>query len=121
MQPTEAKRQSFKFDRYLVLTRVCREEEAAAADGGGPSGSGQGSKGKGKAKKKKGDAATYVYVRPEDEILHQLAEWSCAWPVEGKPATDGLLPCRLLLSLQAGQVPEVRSRLRALVASHANS
>ena len=96
---------------------MCREEEAA--DGGGSSGSGQGSKGK--ARKKKGDAPTYVYVRPEDEILHQLAEWSCAWPIDGKPATDGLLPCRLLLSLQASQVAEVRSRLRALVASHADS
>jgi outer membrane biosynthesis protein TonB len=111
VQPTAGKRKSFKFDRFLLLSRVCRDDAAMAEGGAGAKGKKHASKGE----------EVYVYIRPEDEVLHQLAEWSCVWPVEGKPASDGLQPCRMLCLVHASQVAEVRERLVALVTKHATS
>lgn len=54
-------------------------------------------------------APVIVYVRPEDEFLHQQASGSFTFPVEGRAVgKNELQPLRLVMLLPAGQVPAAR-------------
>uniref|UniRef100_A0A7S0YF68 Protein BCCIP homolog n=1 Tax=Polytomella parva TaxID=51329 RepID=A0A7S0YF68_9CHLO len=126
-----ATRDSFRFKNYLLISRVYTdplgEESAAVATANNDKPK--------KKKQKKSDntqaaAATtaavevepvVVYVRPEDEYLHKLAEWSCVFPVDNRQvAKDELQPMRLVMVVGAEKVKEARKNLDRVVGNMAS-
>ncbi len=108
----KATRESFRFKRYIVVTRVYADNEPAAAgpsgkDVAGPSSKKQkmasASQASGPSSKASCDPVL-VYLRPEDEFLHRHCSWSCTFPVAGKvvgkddlhPLRCGMLEVKLL-------------------------
>lgn len=148
-EPTQERRDAFKFKRYLLMTRVfCDplppEQAAAAAGGAGPSNSsgkngGKPPAGPGRppkaprqqqhpAKKQKqqqqqgqqSPGPVVVYVRPEDEFFHQHASASFTFPVEGRAVgKDELQPLRLVMLLPASKVEAARAALDKVVGNMA--
>ena len=61
-EPTEELRESFKFKKYIVISRVYEDVEEPAN----------------KKRKREADPVL-VYTRPEDQFFHNLCEWSFQW------------------------------------------
>ncbi|KAI8463810.1 MAG: p21-C-terminal region-binding protein-domain-containing protein [Monoraphidium minutum] len=126
-EPTQELRDSFKLERYILVTRVYTDAAAAAGgaaaqqqDGGGAGPSGGGGKAKKKKQKTAGAAPVLVYVRPEDEYLHAAAAASFTWPIEGRAvAKDELKPLRLALLVGAGPAASARAQLDRVVGNAA--
>jgi hypothetical protein len=52
---------------------------------------------------------TIVYVRPEDEYMHQRCAWSFTFPVENRPvAKDELKPMRLVMLVSAQALQQAK-------------
>ncbi|KAG2422485.1 hypothetical protein HYH02_015435 [Chlamydomonas schloesseri] len=139
----EAERSEFAFTRYLHFTRVYsdpQEEEGEEEDGEegegdkgagpGPSGSmgppppkkpkttagGGAAAGAGASKGKQQQQPVIVYVRPEDEYLHQVCSWSYTFPVTSRPVAKGdLRPLRCVMCVEAGRVAEARAMMDLVV------
>jgi hypothetical protein len=61
-----------------------------------------------------------VYLRPEDEFLHKHCVWSTTFPVEGKVVgKDDLQPLRMVLLVEAANIPLVRKALDSTVGNMA--
>ena len=60
-EPTQELRDSFKFSKYLFFTRLFRDDEPEQNEEN--------------KKRKRSDEPLLMYIRPEDEFFHQLAEW----------------------------------------------
>lgn len=57
-----------------------------------------------------------VYVRPEDEFLHQHATCSFTFPVEGRAVgKDELLPMRMVLLMPAANMAAARAALERVL------
>ncbi|GFR40420.1 hypothetical protein Agub_g994, partial [Astrephomene gubernaculifera] len=117
----EEEREEFRFQRYLHFTRVYTDPqedgEEAGQDGEGGAGAGP-SAPRQAAEKKTGKAKSplIVYVRPEDEYLHQVASWSFTFPVEGRPVAKGdLRPLRAVMCVEAGRMAEARAMMDLVV------
>lgn len=121
-EPTQELRDSFKFDGYILFTKVYLDPLVTSA---GPS-SRPSSRQPPTAKARKGGDAgseraapppsSLVYVRPEDEFLHAVATWSATFPVEGRAVgRDELRPARLIMGVTADKVPQARAALDAVV------
>jgi len=131
---------TFRFKRYLILTRVYSDAPAPAggSDGAGPfnapaAAGGAGGGGGRKAKRARAEVAAaeaapapaggagagsgvLVYVRPEDEFLHHHCAWSARFPVAGRPVgRDELRPLRLLLLVDASKVGAAQEELDMIV------
>lgn len=110
-------REAFTFQRYLLLTRVYADPldegpRAPASGGGGPGPSVVG--------RQQHKDPTIVYVRPEDEYLHQVCTWSFTFPIEGRPvAKDELRPLRMALLVDARRVAEARQMLDLMIGNMA--
>ena len=67
-----------------------------------------------------GSGPVLVFLRPEDEFLHQHCSWSFTFPVEGRVVgKDDLQPLRMVMVVEAGRLPEVRRALDATVGNMA--
>ncbi|KAG2497708.1 hypothetical protein HYH03_004445, partial [Edaphochlamys debaryana] len=119
-------RDEFAFASYLHLTRVYQDPQDEEEEGGGegaeegeqggagPSGSRPApAKAKGG---KKGKEPVIVYVRPEDEYLHQVCSWSFTFPVEGRPVGRGdLVPLRCVMAVTPARLKEARMMMEMVV------
>jgi len=110
-EPTQELQDSFKIKTYLYLTKVF--EEVSKENKGEP---------KEQTKKKKEDSAAtgeLIYIKPEDEILHQLSSWSFSFPVTGESAaarqTKGLQQLRLVMAIEAKHIEKYQTQLKNLV------
>mmetsp|Transcript_37406 Transcript_37406/g.105582 ORF Transcript_37406/g.105582 Transcript_37406/m.105582 type:complete len:313 (-) Transcript_37406:158-1096(-) len=111
-EPTQELRESFKFEQYIVLTRVYVDPAAQRPNAGTSK--------EQPAKKAKGSEPLLVYVRPEDEFLHQHCSWSLTFPIEGKDVgKDELQPWRLSMVVPADAIASVRASLDAVVGNPA--
>lgn len=134
-----------KMEQVLVLTRVWLDPkpgEATGAAGAGGTGK-QAAMGPPPPKKTKKDSSAagggtsaagavpgqgsieygeggsrglLVYVRPEDEFLHESAAWSSVFPVESattelRRVRDGMVPMRLLVCLPVKALPKLVKRV----------
>ncbi|EIE20943.1 hypothetical protein COCSUDRAFT_43807 [Coccomyxa subellipsoidea C-169] len=108
-EPSEELRNSFKFERFLFVSRVYQDNLEA------PKPSGPGDK-KGKKKKANKQTATMVYARPEDEFYHRHSSWSYTFPVTSRPVQkDELQPLRLVMLLSPDQAARARKELYKVV------
>lgn len=110
-EPTQELRDSFKIKNYLYLTKVFEE---ILKD----------NKGENKEQTKTqldGSEITgeLIYIKPEDEILHQLSSWSFSFPVTGESTaarqTKGLQQLRLVMAVEAKYIEKFQSQLKHLV------
>ncbi|EFJ40052.1 hypothetical protein VOLCADRAFT_108356 [Volvox carteri f. nagariensis] len=123
-------REEFAFRRYLHVTRVYTdtleggeaEEDGENGSAGGAGGSGGSNLNKSSFRGKKGNGGAagkeqlVVYVRPEDEYLHQVCSWSFTFPLEGRPVAKGdLRPLRAVMCVSAERVGEARAMMDLVV------
>lgn len=116
-EPTQELRDSFQFKHYLLLTRVYQTipKECKVAK-------------REKKKRKKGslqngddqnDDKELIYIKPEDEIFHQLCSWSFTFPVHADylatHQVEDVKPMRLLMAIKVEKIPTFRSQLKALL------
>jgi len=118
-EPTEERRKAYEFDRFLVLTRVYRDDAgeagaagAAGAAGGEPrakkarAGAGAASAGGGGALAG-GAAPKLIFPKPEDAALLDRALWSFTFPAAVAEATavsdraSQLTQLRLVMCVEA--------------------
>mmetsp|Transcript_26380 Transcript_26380/g.66121 ORF Transcript_26380/g.66121 Transcript_26380/m.66121 type:complete len:172 (+) Transcript_26380:594-1109(+) len=102
-EPTEELRESFKFTKYLMLTRVFQDDDQEASK-----------------KRKREDEQPLVYTRPEDEFFHKLCKWSFQWKArdsEDKNDIEVLKPLRLCMLVAASSIPQARSELKSMFES----
>ncbi|GAX79701.1 hypothetical protein CEUSTIGMA_g7142.t1 [Chlamydomonas eustigma] len=112
---SKQERDSFAFERYIVVTRLYADHEASGSRQqavAGPSSS--------KKKQKGTEGPVLVYLRPEDEFLHKHCVWSHTFPVEGKVVgKDDLQPLRMVMLVDTANIPKVRKALDATVGNMA--
>ncbi|MDC1215268.1 BCIP domain-containing protein [bacterium] len=99
-EPTQELRESFKFSKYLIFSRLYRDDEPEEEAG---------------QKRKRDGEPMMMYTRPEDEFFHQSCEWSFMWKVkdaEDKSDIQDIKPMRLCMFVDARVVPEVREKLK---------
>ncbi|KIY96067.1 putative Protein BCCIP like protein [Monoraphidium neglectum] len=128
-EPTQELRDTFKLQRYLLVTRVYtdpaeqqqQQEQQQDGSGAGPSSSKQRGKKKQKtASKPPGGIPLVIYVRPEDEFLHKRAAASFTWPIEGRAVPkDELRPMRLAMLVDARAAAEARRELDRVIGNAA--
>uniref|UniRef100_A0A0C9RQR4 TSA: Wollemia nobilis Ref_Wollemi_Transcript_22379_1229 transcribed RNA sequence n=1 Tax=Wollemia nobilis TaxID=56998 RepID=A0A0C9RQR4_9CONI len=120
-KPTQALRDSFQFKHYLLLTKVYQTTQTIQTECKVVK--------KGKKKRKKDssqnvdngkeDNKQTLYIKPEDEIFHQLSSWSFTFPVHADhQAThefEDLKTMRLAMAVKAEKIPIFRTRLKAFL------
>ncbi|KAJ4839282.1 hypothetical protein Tsubulata_011434 [Turnera subulata] len=101
-EPTEELRNSFRFESYLLVTKVYERKNVDQ-----------------KTRKGSHDEEERIYVKLEDEIFHQLCSWSFIFPLRGEQVTPNELKnyrlMGLVMSLKAEKVPEVRRKLHSSI------
>ncbi|XP_060184739.1 protein BCCIP homolog [Lycium barbarum] len=99
-EPTEELRKSFCFKSYLVISKIYKHKNADRQNG--PSGD-----------------QTIVYIKAEDEILHELSSWSFSFPLHTQLVrTDEMKDYRLtglVMAVHASQIPTFRKKLHSLI------
>lgn len=109
-EPTQELRDSFKIKNYLYLTKVFEEilEEKNAT--------------KEQIKRRREEPAALkelIYIKPEDEILHQLSSWSFSFPSTGEAAaarqTKGLQQLRIVMAIEANHIEKYQTQLKHLI------
>ncbi|GIL56481.1 hypothetical protein Vafri_11840, partial [Volvox africanus] len=120
----QEEREEFAFKRFLHVTRVYTDpqdeqeggdEGQAAGGSGAASAPGRDSSLRGKLGDE-GKNALIVYVRPEDEYLHQVSSWSFTFPVESRPLAKGdLRPLRAVMCVEARRMREAREMMDMVV------
>ncbi|KAH7421642.1 hypothetical protein KP509_13G069000 [Ceratopteris richardii] len=120
-EPTEALRDSFKFKQYLIisrifqqlpkkkkkkkmkkmkLTKVSKQKESEATECAETNG--------------EEVAGELIYLKPEDELLHELSQWSYMFPANSQAAAtsevQGLKQFRLIMLVDAKGMGLFRSR-----------
>jgi len=111
-EPTAERRGAFKMGKYIVVARAYRDPEAEAREAMPPPGK--------KAKNGKPKVPSWIWIRPEDEYLHEVCEWSYGFdsrPANAEPriAKDELLPGRVVMLVDAKRVPEARNKLKSIL------
>nr|GMD09469.1 protein BCCIP homolog [Ipomoea batatas] len=101
-EPTEELRKSFCFKFYLVVSKIYKHKNAD----------------KKTLPSKSGDEAI-IYVKPEEEILHELSSWSFTFPMHSQPVrTDELKDYRmtgLVMAVEASKISKFRKQLNSLI------
>ncbi|QDZ25364.1 hypothetical protein A3770_17p78820 [Chloropicon primus] len=105
-EPTQERRDEFKMDNFLLLSRVYFSEEDKVAKGKG--------KKKGKRQKTEAAAGDIVYVRPEDEYFHKECDWSFTFPANRAENTPGLVQHRMVMWIKKEGVKRARKELDKL-------
>ncbi|BDA42499.1 Protein bcp1 [Coccomyxa sp. Obi] len=108
-EPSEELRNSYKFERFLFISRVYQDTMGPPQPGG-------------HGKKQKGgrQPPTMVYARPEDEFYHRHSTWSYSFPVTSRPVQkDELQPLRLVMLLTPDQAATARKELYRVVGNAA--
>ncbi|GAQ80747.1 hypothetical protein KFL_000610250 [Klebsormidium nitens] len=106
-EPTEELRESFRFSKYLLLTRVFEETQRADRQAAGPSSRG-------------GDpSSSTIYMKPEDEIWEQLSSWAYRFPVTAEALaaheSKHVRQMYLLMEIDPSKLPAFKKRLQKLV------
>ncbi|KAM0015046.1 putative BCP1 family protein [Helianthus debilis subsp. tardiflorus] len=100
-EPTEELRKSFRFKYYLLVSKVYKH--------------------KGDPKKKVGSSneEDVIYLKPEDEIFHNLSAWSFCFPLRGQQVTTNELknyqPMGLVMAVEATRVSSFKQQLHSLI------
>ncbi|CAH9147958.1 unnamed protein product [Cuscuta epithymum] len=101
-EPTEELKKSFCFRFYLVITKIYKHKNAD----------------KKIVSSKTGDGAI-IYVKPEEEIFHELSSWSFTFPVHSQLVRVDELKdyriCGLVMALEASKMSKFRSQLHTLI------
>ncbi|BBN04628.1 protein BCP1 [Marchantia polymorpha subsp. ruderalis] len=114
-EPTKELQNFFKFKDYVIVTRVFVEHSKKK-------GSDDGKQAKvGIIQKQKGvteDKGELIYVKPEDEIFHQLCTWSFTFPVNAESLaaheTKNVKQLRLVMGFQAKRMAAFRDAVKNL-------
>ncbi|KAM0019953.1 putative BCP1 family protein [Helianthus debilis subsp. tardiflorus] len=101
-EPTEELRKSFCFKYYLILSKVYKHKNGD---------------------QKKKDCITteeaIIYLKPEDEVFHNLSAWSFCFPLRTQQVTTNELKdyrsTGLLMAVEATHVPNFRQQLHSLL------
>lgn len=105
-EPTQELRDSFKLKKYLYLTRVFQELVK------------EGDNTELKKKAELQNNGELIYIKPEDEILHQLSLWSFSFPVTGESAaarqSKGLRELRIVMAVEAKHIEKFQTQLKEL-------
>ncbi|KAK9865294.1 hypothetical protein WJX84_003083 [Apatococcus fuscideae] len=107
-EPTQAARDAYNFNAYLVVSRVYEDEDEAGMGS---------SKATGKQPKKPpAGPKKVVYARPEDEYFHKQAEWSYIFPVANRATEkDELRQLRIVMCLKPAKLKLARKELDKVV------
>ncbi|VFQ72051.1 unnamed protein product [Cuscuta campestris] len=101
-EPTEELRKSFCFKSYLVVTKIYKHKNADK---------------KGVPRKSIDDAI--IYVKPEEEIFHELSSWSFTFPVHSQLVRDNELKdyrmSGLVMAVEASRISKFQSQLQSLI------
>ncbi|XP_058735616.1 protein BCCIP homolog [Vicia villosa] len=101
-EPTKDLRNSFKFKHYIILGKIYELKNAEQ-----------------KRKQSDDSVEAIVYVKPEDEIFHQLCSWSFCFPLRTQqPAPHELKNYRsmgLIMAVEADKMPAFRQELGSLI------
>lgn len=101
-EPTEELRKSFCFKWYLVITKIYKHKNADK---------------KGVPRKSVEDAI--LYVKPEEEIFHELSSWSFTFPVQSQLVRDNELKdyrmSGLVMAVEASKISKFRPKLQSLI------
>ncbi|CAO2818017.1 unnamed protein product [Amaranthus hypochondriacus] len=100
-EPTEDLRKSFCFKHYLLVTRIYKKTH----------------------QNKKGSATSndedVIYIKPEDELFHELCSWFFTFPLHIQPPTTQELKNHrlmgLVMAVEAEKVPAFRQKLHSLI------
>lgn len=104
-EPTAELRDSYVFQEYLILCRVYVPSDVAPGmDGGG-------------SKRKRTVPETFIFLRPEDELFYEYSDWHFTYPCDRVERDDGMQQMRLVLTLKAAKIGDVRKRLHQLFGS----
>ncbi|KAL7606348.1 hypothetical protein Lser_V15G14831 [Lactuca serriola] len=101
-EPTQELRKFFCFKYYLLISKIYKLKNAD--------------------KKKKGSSSSeeaIIYLKPEDEIFHNLSEWSFCFPLRTQQVTTNELKeyrlMGLVMAVKATSVPTFQRQLRSLI------
>ncbi|KAL4574386.1 hypothetical protein LXL04_021215 [Taraxacum kok-saghyz] len=102
-EPTKELRQSFAFKYYLLVSKIYKLKNVD--------------------QKKKGSSSSsqeaIIYLKPEDEIFHNLSEWFYCFPLRTQQVTTNELKeyrsMGLVMAVKATSVPAFRQQLHSLI------
>lgn len=107
-EPTEELRESFKFKKYIMFTRVFQDDDQEVSlhslllwCGGSLTRTDASDTlcGQANKKRKREEEQVLVYTRPEDQFFHKVCKWSFQWKArdsEGASySTSWLLFCQI--------------------------
>eukprot|EP00252_Welwitschia_mirabilis_P026410 TRINITY_DN8674_c0_g1_i1.p1 TRINITY_DN8674_c0_g1~~TRINITY_DN8674_c0_g1_i1.p1 ORF type:complete len:314 (+),score=70.92 TRINITY_DN8674_c0_g1_i1:236-1177(+) len=115
-EPTHELRESFKFKQYLILTRVYQmipetNNSTKSKKRKKRNSSSQGANGKASEEQ-------LIYLKPEDEVFHQLCSWWFTFAVEAERLAahemDGMRQMRLVMAIDAKKMGSFRLQLKNL-------
>ncbi|KAJ0545313.1 putative BCP1 family protein [Helianthus annuus] len=94
-------RKSFRFKCYLLVSKVYKH------------------KGDQKKKVVSSNEEDVIYLKPEDEIFHNLSAWSFCFPLRGQQVTTNELknyqPMGLVMAVEATRVSSFKHQLHSLI------
>ncbi|KAK8984415.1 hypothetical protein V6N11_029730 [Hibiscus sabdariffa] len=101
-EPTEELRNSFRFKFYIVVSKIYKHKNASQ---------------KRSSSTDEGDA--FIYVKPEEEILHKLSMWSFLFPLQTQQvAAHELKNYQLngiVMAVKAEDISSFRQQLHTLI------
>ncbi|XP_031271531.1 protein BCCIP homolog [Pistacia vera] len=102
-EPTEELRNSFRFKFYLLVCKIYKLKNAGQ-----------------KKKQSSQSDEEIIYIKPEDEIFHQLSCWSFSFPMHTQQVeTQELKNYRLtglVMAVEAEKISTFRQQLQSLIA-----
>ncbi|KAL2545956.1 putative CDK inhibitor P21 binding protein [Forsythia ovata] len=97
-EPTEELRSSFRFKFYLIISKIYKTRFK------GPS---------------RSEDEAIIYIKPEDEIFHELSSWSFSFPLPAQQVTTNELKnyqlMGLMMAIEASKVSAFRKQLHLLI------
>eukprot|EP00249_Psilotum_nudum_P008325 c21194_g1_i1 orf=550-1500(-) len=119
-EPSQALRDAYKFKFYLLMTRVFEELPKRKAKGNGRKAKKEGGNMLNiKNREDSGESGKFIYIKPEDEIFHEMSIWFYTFPASNEPLaaheTKRMRQLGLVMAVAAEQIPVFRSQLAALV------
>ncbi|XP_024991889.1 protein BCCIP homolog isoform X1 [Cynara cardunculus var. scolymus] len=101
-EPTKELRKSFCFKYYLLVSKIYKHKNGD--------------------QKKKGSSSSeeaIIYLKPEDEIFHNLSAWSFCFPLRTQQVTTNELKdyrsMGLVMAVNATSIPTFRQQLHSLI------
>ncbi|KAL2518842.1 Protein BCCIP-like protein [Abeliophyllum distichum] len=101
-EPTEELRSSFRFKFYLIISKIYKHKSVDQI----------------KEPSRSEDEAI-IYIKPEEEIFHELSSWSFSFPLPGQQVTTNELKnyqlMGLMMAVEASKVSAFRKQLHLLI------